>query len=490
MSYDYDLIVIGGGAAGLTASGLGASFGAKTLLVEQDRLGGDCTWTGCVPSKTLLKSASVAHRMRRADAYGLPNREPDVDFEQVMEHVRETRRHVYEDADAPENLEEFGVEVQHGAARFTDPHALAIETEDGSTLRRSARHVVIAAGGRPAAPPIDGLEEVNYHTTETLFEMREQPKRLAVLGAGPIGTEMAQAFARLGTEVTVIDRADGILQHDNRELAGRLRAVLDGEGVRYVLGADVRNVSEDEDAVTVTVDDGERRLVTADALLVATGRRPNTQGLGLNAAGVAYDEQGVTVDDRCRTSRRHIFAAGDVTGRYQFTHMSEHMAKVAASNALLKVPQSIDSGRVPWVTYTDPELAHVGATEAQLRDEEASFEMYRFPFDRLDRAATEHETTGRIKVFATAWRGKIKGASVLGARAGELIGTFALAMKTGATLRQISDTIFPYPTYGQGVRRAADQWYAQKQRPWLVRGLQRVFGYRGPVQEPDPNRIV
>ena len=484
MDASYDLVVIGGGAAGLTAAGLGASVGAKTLLVEKDRLGGDCTWTGCVPSKALLKSAHDA-------AVGGGAR--DERFIEAMRRARRIRQEVYEEADAPEHLEAHGIEVQEGQARLVGPHAVEIDAEgrDGLAVVE-ARYVVLATGGRPAAPPIDGLDAVDYLTNHTLFELEKRPDHLGILGAGPIGTEMAQAFRRLGVQVTVIERAGRLLRHDHPRLAGMLREVLEGEGVQYHFGAGVERVEPAGDGrVTVHYrQEDQAHTQTVDALLVATGRRPNTERLGLEAAGVRCEENGITVSDRCRTSVRHIYAAGDVTGRYQFTHMSEHMAKVAVTNALLKVPMKIDAGRVPWVTYTDPELAHVGKTEAQLREEGKRFEVYRFPLDRLDRARCEGETRGEIRLYATAWAGTILGADVLAPRAGELIGTVAVAMKAGASLAKVSDTIFPYPTYGQGVRRAADQWYAQKQKPWLVRGLQKVFRYEGPVIEPDPDRIV
>ena len=488
-----DLIVIGGGAAGLTAAGLGASFGAKTVLVEQDRLGGDCTWTGCVPSKALLRSAETAHE---GEAPAGEEGQGERRFLEAMRRARHIRQEIYEDADAPENMEELGVDVRSGHARLMGPHTAEID-EGVSTRRLEADYVILATGGRPAAPPIDGLKDVSYLTNETLFELEEQPAHLAVLGAGPIGTEMAQAFRRLGSEVTVLERAGRILQHDHPRLAGMLREALEAEGVTYRLGAGIERVepapgdrNEGRGAVIQYEQSGQTHTLSVDALLVAAGRRPNVEGLGLEAAGVDFDENGITVSERCRTSRRHIYAAGDVTGRYQFTHMSEHMAKVAVTNALLKAPQKIDAGRVPWVTYTDPELAHVGKTEEELREEGTRYEVYRFPLDRLDRAFCEGRTRGEIRVYATKWTGKIRGASVLAPRAGELIGTVAVAMKAGASLAKISDTIFPYPTYGQGVRRAADQWYAQKQKPWLVRGLQRVFGYDGPVIEPDPDRIV
>ncbi|HUF07947.1 MAG TPA: FAD-dependent oxidoreductase [Rhodothermales bacterium] len=491
MKYTYDVIVIGGGAAGLTASGIAANLGAKALLIERSRLGGDCTWTGCVPSKTLMKAAKVAHQMRHAEHYGLINATPNVDFAGLMRHVHTLREEVYQEADAPSIYERMGIEVRHGGVRFIDQHTVEIETEDGRIDLATGRYIIVAAGARAAAPPIAGLDSVPYLTNESLFEIDALPNRLGIIGAGPVGTEMAQAFNRLGSAVTVFDRGDRILSRDNDELAGILRVALEREGIAYRLGAAVESVRKRDGAIVITATAGGRTdAVEVDAVLVVTGRVPNVEDLNLEAAGVTYDRRGITVDDRCRTNRRHIFAVGDVTGRYQFTHMSEHMAKIAVTNALLKWPMKIDVKHVPWTTFTDPELAHVGATEAALLEQDESFQVYRFPYTKLDRALTDGETTGLIKVFAKGWNGRILGASILGASAGDMISEYALAMRHGIRLRQISDTIHPYPTYGLGVRRAADQWYVQKQSPNLVRLLQWVFGYRGPVNRYEPGTVV
>lgn len=488
-TFDFDLIVIGGGAAGLTAAGIGANLGAKTLMVEREKLGGDCTWVGCVPSKTLLKAAKVAHHIRHAGRFGLTDQALEVDFSKVMEHVRDTRQVVYEDADQPSIYEAMGVEVRFGKAKLAGTHRIEIESEDGTEWVRG-RYIIIAAGGRAAPPPIDGLDDIDYLTNETIFELTERPGHLAVIGGGPVGTEMAQAMRRLGANVTVIERGDRILKKDDEQLARMLQEVLEDEGVAYLFGSDVRKVSQNGKIEIVVKQGDERRTVEADALLVATGRTPNLEGLNLEAAGIEYTKEGITVDDRCRTSQSHIYAAGDVTGRYQFTHMSEHMAKVAATNAILKLPSKIDTEHVPWVTYTEPELAHVGATEEQLKKEGERYQVYRFPYSKIDRAITESETTGMIKVYAKKWTGKILGASILGAGAGDLICEYAVAMKGGVTLREIAGTIHPYPTLALGARRAADQWYAQKQSATVTRLVQKVFGYHGEVHAPDPDRIV
>ncbi len=489
MAYDYDVIVIGGGAAGLTASGLSATLGAKALMIEGELLGGDCTWYGCVPSKTLLKAAKVAEHIRHADRYGLQANDLTFDFRAMMRHVRRIREDVYEDADRPEIYEKLGIAVRFGHARFVDDHTVEVEGEE--SFRASGRYIVIATGAKAFVPPITGLDSVPYLTNESLFELEEQPGRLAIVGGGPIGTEMAQAFARLGTEVTVIDMLDRILSKDDPEASALMKRKLEDEGVAFVLGASVNEVSKSGNAISVSVTkDGAARVVEADALLMATGRRANTASLGLDRIGVETFKGSVKVSDRCRTSRSHIYAVGDVTGMYQFTHMSEHMSKIAVTNALLKFPMKIDRRHVPWVTYTDPEVAHVGAMESELRERGVNFKTYRFPYAKIDRAVTESETDGFIKVYAKPSSGKILGVDIIGTNAGELISEYAVAMKNSITLRKLSDTIHPYPTFGLGARRAADQWYVQKQSPTLVRLLQFLFRYRGPVLEFGPDDIL
>lgn len=492
MKYDYDAIVIGGGAAGLTTSGIAANFGAKTIMIEKEKLGGDCTWTGCIPSKTLIKAASVVHQINKSEAYGVAVSGAEIDTAKVMEHIDHVRREVYEDADRPEIFEEMGIEVVSGRGEFVSAREVKITDSNGGERIISGRYIFLCTGSSAMVPPIPGLDGVDYLTNDSLFETDNLPDKLIVVGAGPIGIEMAQSFNRLGTVVNVIDMASGILSNDDPELTAILKQSLEEEGVRFTLNASLERVDQSENGVTAEVTvGGERKKITADSILIAAGRRANTGGVNLEAAGVKYSKKGITVNEKCRTNIRHIYAAGDVTGRYQFTHMSEHMAKVAATTALIKVPMKIDHNHVPWATYCDPELAHVGATEKELTEKGVSFETYRFPFSKIDRAITDGATTGLIKVYGKKWSGKILGASVLGAHAGEMISQYALAMKNGVSLRDFADTIHPYPSYGLGARRAADQWYIKNQSASLVKWIKRIFRYRGEIPDySDPDRIV
>ena len=489
MKFDYDLVVIGGGAAGLTAAGMGANFGAKTMLVESQKLGGDCTWFGCVPSKTLLHASKMARMIKDAEQFGHRSAK-EIDFASIMKHVRDTRQGVYEEADEPGIYRGMGIEVVFGRSTFTDSHKVRIENTDVSR-EVSARYFIIATGSKPAVPAIQGLGSVPYYTNETIFELTSQPKSMAIIGGGPIGVEMAQAFQNLGTDITIYGRQNRILPKDDEELSDMLLNRLGNEGVRFELGISIDKVVYNG-AIQVSAEQkSQNKVFKSDALLVATGRNANFKDLNLEEAGVNYSASGITVDDRCRTNVRHIYAVGDVTGRYQFTHMSEHMDKVAATNALLKIPMKIDQKHVPWSTYTEPELAHVGATEKQLIEKDTSYEVYRFPYSKVDRAITEGAKDGLIKVFAKKMNGKILGAAIYGKQAGDLISEYAIAMRYGVTLRNIADTIHPYPTYALGVRRAADQWYVKNQSEWLTRLIKGIFGYRGTIPDlSDKNRIV
>lgn len=471
MSYTYDMLVIGGGAAGLTASGMSAVLGAKTALIEAKLLGGDCTWHGCVPSKSLLKAASIAHELRHASRFGLTAAPQEHDLGRVMAGVRAIRQRVYDDADAPPHFEKLGVEVITGGARFVSPHTVEV-SDGGPAMHLSARRFVIATGTSPRRLEIPGSREVRILTNETIFDLDQLPKRLLVIGAGPIGIEMAQAFTRLGSAVTVVTSSTRILPRDDAELSTLLLQHLRKEGARILLNTEIR--AFDRGAAITT--DGEG--LSVDAVLVAVGRSANIGSLNLATAGVQWNDKGIVIDERCRSSAKHIFAAGDVAGRYLFTHMAEHMAKVAVTNAILRIPARLDDRHVPWTTFTDPELAHLGEGEDDLIRRGVRYSVFRFPYSQLDRAIADSETTGLIKVLASRW-GRILGVSILGAHAGELMGEWAVAMKNGIRLDKISSTIHPYPTYGIGNRRAADHFVTAKFTPTVARLIRWALGLRG-----------
>lgn len=481
MKKEYDMIVIGGGAAGLTAAGVAVSFGAKTMMIEKHKLGGDCTWYGCVPSKIMLNQA------KRSAISGIP-----VDYSIVKQKLDSIRHKIYDDADHPDLFRKMGIDVEKGSATFVDEHTIQIENKNGDTKTVSSRFFIIAAGSSAFVPPIPGIEQTPYLTNQNLFDLDDRPESLIIIGAGPVGVEMAQAFNRLGTKVTVVDMEDRILLNDEPELALMLKSKLEEEGVQFKLSASVDRVEGNDQQVSVHITQNDTpETISAQKLLIAAGRRANVKNLNPGAAGVSVSSKGIAVDDKCRTDQKHIYAVGDVTGRYQLTHMADHMAKIAATNALLKMPMKMDHKHVPWCTYTDPEMAHVGATRKELDKKNVAYEIYKFPYSKIDRAITDEETFGWIYIYAKKWSGKILGADVLGVHAGEMIGQYALAMRNGVSLRNIADTIFPYPSYGLGVRRAADQWYIKNQSTFLVKWLKRIFRYRGPLPDlSDPNRIV
>ncbi len=476
MTMDYDMVVIGGGAAGLTAAGMSAVLGARTALISNNKLGGDCTWQGCVPSKSLLKAAKVAHAMRSAATYGLEPSNVSHEWTRIIERVHAIREHVYQDADAPPNMEKLGVEVIAAQARFVDRNSVEITSSEIAGRRVvTSRYFIIATGSRPDIPKIGGMDRVPVLTNETLFELKERPQRLLVLGAGPVGVEMAQAFQRLGSSVTVVGRSARVLEHDDVELTVMLRRCLEAEGVRLRLGEQVERFEPG----LAHLKSGE--TVPLDAVLVAIGRRPNIENLQLQAAGVSTTDKGITVDRRCRTNVKNIFASGDVVGKLQFTHMAEHTATVAVMNAILHVPTFRKDDRVSWCTFTDPELAHAGLGEEELRRRGEKFQVYRFPFSKLDRAITESDPSGLVKVFANS-RGRVLGASILGSNAGEMIAEYALAIHAKAGLGAISRTIHPYPTYALANRRAADIFATSILTSSRVAWIRRIFRLRGSTQ--------
>ncbi len=445
---DFDLLAIGGGTAGLVSAAGASYLGARAALVEQTALGGDCLWTGCVPSKALLAAARRAAQMAHAHRLGLPSSPPAPDFREVMERVRSARERVAVHDD-PERFRKMGVDVRFGTARFIAPET--VEVEGVGTLR--AKRIVVATGARPVVPPIPGLAEAGFLTHEEAFEENELPPSVIILGAGPIGVEFSQMYARLGSQVTVVEMADEILPREDAEVSATLRELLGADGIHFHLGMKVARVEREGDERVVVGEDGTR--LSAHGLFVAVGRQPNTEGLELARAGVALEGAAVQVDDRLRTTAKGVWAAGDVTGGIQFTHAADVMARTVLRNALLPFSSRLDLSNVPRVTYTDPEIAHVGLTETEAAAEGGK--TYRYAFDDLDRAIAEGACTGFVKIYADR-KGRILGATIVGAGAGELLFPLVLARKHGLRLPDISNTIFPYPTMVEGVKRASDAY--------------------------------
>ncbi|HVG45931.1 MAG TPA: mercuric reductase [Longimicrobium sp.] len=460
----YDLAVIGGGTAGLVSAAVSAGIGAKTALVEQHRLGGECLWTGCVPSKAIIRSASVLHTLRHAADYGIDVQGGRADFAKVMDRVHAVIRGI-EPHDSPERFRALGVDVIEGRARFVSPD----EAEVGGRRVR-ARRWILATGSRTAVPPIPGLEAAGYLTHETLWELRALPESLLVLGAGPIGIELAQAFARLGSTVTVADTAARVLEREDPEIAAVVARRLEREGIRLLLGARATGVRADSGtrAVTVSTASGDAELRAAE-LLVATGRRPNVEEMGLDAIGVEVTENGVSVDGSLRTSAHNVWAAGDVVGPYRFTHVADYQARIAAPNALFPLRRKVDYRVVPWCTYTDPELARVGLTEAEARAEWGEkAAVYRYDHDSLDRALCDGEPDGLTKLVLDP-KGRVVGAHVVGPRAGETIHEAVLAVRQRLKLSDLSGMIHVYPTYPESLKRAADAYLRAKYSGGLAR---------------------
>jgi len=451
----YDLIAIGGGTAGLVTAAGGAGLGARVALVERDRLGGECLWNGCVPSKAVLACARAAAQAREAGRFGVRTGEVEVDFEAVMRWVHGARQRIAPN-DSPERFRGLGVDVVEGSARFVDERTVAV---DGRRL--SAKQVVIATGSRPAIPPVDGIADVPYFTNETIFEITRQPRTLLILGAGPIGIEMGQAFARLGTAVTVVQHNARFLPREDQELADLLAASLRAEGVDIRLSLEARTVRRDGETITLTCDDaaGGAVVFTGDALLVATGRQSRTAELELGRAGVETARSGdVVVDDHLRTTADGVWAAGDVKGGMRFTHVADYDARLVLRNALFPLSAKRDYSVVPWVTFTEPELAHVGLTEREARERHGGdVRVWRRPFADVDRAIADGETTGLVKLI-TDGSGKILGGHILGHGAGNMIAEIALAMQNGLSVGKIVSTIHPYPTYPEAIKHAAEQY--------------------------------
>ncbi|MDH3660529.1 MAG: FAD-dependent oxidoreductase [Alphaproteobacteria bacterium] len=468
-----DLCIIGGGSGGLALAAGAAQMGAVTVLVEAGKMGGDCLNYGCVPSKAMISAGHAGHVIRHADRFGVNGHEPEVDFKGVHAHVHGVIGAIAPH-DSVERFEGLGVTVLKEHARFLS----AEEIEAGAT-RVKARRFAVATGSSPVVPPIPGLADVPHDTNETIFDNQVAPSHLIVIGGGPIGAELAQAHRRLGAEVTIVDMGP-ILPKDDPEMTAVVRAKLEADGVVLKERVKVQKIEAAGNGVAVIIeeDDGASQRLEGSNILVATGRAANVEGLNLEAAGVDYDRRGIKIDRRLRTSNKKIYALGDVTGGYQFTHVAGYHAGIVIQNALFRLPAKVDYKALPWVTYTDPELAHVGLTEAEVDEKGLTASVLRWSFEENDRAQTERRTNGGIKVMVGK-RGKVLGATIVGAHAGELILPWVLAINQGIKIKAMASVIAPYPTLSEVSKRAAGSYFTPKlfsdRTRWLVRFLSR-FG--------------
>ncbi len=458
MTDTYDLIVIGGGSAGLVAAGGAAILGAKVALIEKNKLGGDCLYTGCVPSKTMIKSAKFAHQAREADRYGFQPLEPKFlndSFASIKDRVHNVIK-VIEHHDAPEVFEEMGVEVIFGVARFLNQHEIEVSLKDTEEMRvMKAKRFCISTGSRPFVPPIEGLHETGFITNENIFDLRKLPRRLIVLGGGAIGIELGQAYSRFGTHVTIIERSDRILTKEDEEVSALMEKLLRTEGV------DIRNKTEavkvrkssDGSRIMTVESGGETFEIEADEILAAVGRSPNLDGLDLEKAGVEFDKKQIKTNDYLQTSQKHIFAAGDVTRHFQFTHMADYEAQIVIQNAFVPWPfkKKTDFRVVPWATFTEPEVARVGMIETDAREKFGDgVKIYKVSFTENDRAQAENSTGGFAKVVTN--KGRIIGATLVGEHAGELIHEFVWAMKEKLKITDLNKIIRVYPTLAKIVQ--------------------------------------
>lgn len=466
----YNLVVIGAGTAGLIGSIATAGMGGKSAVIERHLMGGDCLNFGCVPSKSIIRSARVVGELRKAAELGIHVPEGvAVDFGAVMARMRSLRAEISHD-DSVARLEREGVEVFLGDAHFTGPDTVEVTRGNERQTLRFAK-ALIATGGRARTLPVPGLAEAGYLTNETLFALAEQPRRMAVIGGGPIGAEMAQTFARFGTEVTIFIKDNHFLPREDRDAAAVVEQALERDGVRFVRGAELQRVTASASGKTLHyTQKGEAGQLEVDAILISVGRTPNVEGLNLEAADVAYTERGVTVDDSLRTSNPRIYAAGDVALQHQFTHMADASARIVLQNALFPGPRKkLSNLVVPWTTYTDPQVAHVGMYAHDAEAAGVAYDVFLKPLSQVDRARTDSETEGFVKVLVKKGTDRILGATIVASEAGEMINEITLAMVAGLGLQTLSTVIHPYPTQSEAIKKIADGYNRTRLTPTVKR---------------------
>ena len=474
--FDYNIAVIGGGSAGLVSAYIAAAVKAKVVLIEKHKMGGDCLNTGCVPSKALIRSAKMLHYAKRARDFGFQKTTVEFDFAEVMERVQRVIKAV-EPHDSVERYQGLGVEVMQAEAKIISPYEVEV---DGKTI--TAKNIIVATGARPMVPPIPGLDDVGYLTSDTVWDLREQPKRLLVLGGGPIGCELAQSFQRLGSEVLLVQRGPHLLPREDVEVAEMVEARFREDGVQVFTGHSAQRFEMlDGQRVLVCEHDGAETRIEFDQLLIALGRKANVQGFGLETLGVKIAPRGtIEADEFLRTNFPNIYVCGDVTGPYQFTHTAAHQAWYAAVNALFSPLKSfrVDYSVIPWATFTDPEVARVGLNELEAKEKDIAYEISTYGIDDLDRAIADSDAQGLVKVLTVPGKDKILGVTIVGSHAGDLIAEFVTAMKHGLGMNKILGTIHIYPTLAESNKYVAGVWKRQHQPEALLRWVARFHAWR------------
>jgi pyruvate/2-oxoglutarate dehydrogenase complex dihydrolipoamide dehydrogenase (E3) component len=470
----YNLVAIGGGTAGLISAIGAAGLGARAALVERHRLGGDCLNYGCVPSKALIAASRAVRQLSLGEQFGFRLAGPPaIDFPAIMERMRRLRAKISKH-DAAERLRALGVDVFFGRAAFTGPDAIAVE---GQTLR--FRRAVIATGSQAAVPAVEGLAEVGYLTNQTIFSLAELPRRLIVLGGGPIGCELSQAFRRFGSEVHLVDHGDALLKKESPDAASVVQSQFEREGVCLHLGWEAKNAEKMGGSTSLVIERrGEKKKLIGDAILVAVGRQPQLDGLGLEAAGVTCSAHGVEVNDRLQTSNRAIFAAGDVCSRYQFTHAADALARLCIQNALFLGRKKASALLIPRCTYTDPEVAHVGLTEREAGEQEIAIDSYRVDLAEVDRAVLDGEEAGFAVIHTRRGGGRVVGATIVARHAGEMIGEITLLMTKRLSLGDLARTIHCYPTQAEALKRIADNYTRTRLTPLVARLFEKWLAWR------------
>jgi len=465
----FDIIVIGAGSGGLVTAAGGAGLGAKIALIENNKMGGDCLNTGCVPSKAMIRSAKIIKYFKRAKEYGIHTANFNFEFSDIMDRIKSVQKKI-EPNDSPERFEGMGVTVKFGTYEFKNAHEI---TNGEETLY--GKRFVIATGSSPMIPPIEGCEEHKCMTSESIWNLRTLPKRMVIVGGGPIGSELAQCFARFGSQVTILSTAKSIIPREDEDMRKHVIDAFSKEGIQMRFGVNVKKMVHGEPHLVTFDDQGHDETLECDAILLAVGRKPNMNGLSLDKVGIHTTKQGIVINDYCQTSVPHIYACGDVAGPYQFTHFADYQARLILRNALFPGKTKADYRVVPWCTYTDPELARVGLSETEAQQQNIPHNVFKFDISDLDRAICDSADKGLVKVITAKGKDKILGASIVGHQAGDLLQEFVFAMKQNLGLKAIANTIHPYPTMSETAKRIADVWSRSRLSPTVAKILKWYF---------------